>query len=64
MVVCQVDVLADAGGKVDDALADIIAGELSADYLYEDHTVGWVEEVHADELSRTAGASSNLGDGK
>ena len=54
--------LADAGGEVDDALADLVAGELSADDLDEGHAVGGVEEVHADELSRTAGAGCNLGD--
>jgi len=53
---------ADAGGEVDDAFADLVVGELSADDLDESHAVGWVEEVHSDELSRTRGAGGYFGD--
>ena len=55
---------ADRGGEVDDALANIVAGELATDYLDESHAVGGVEEVHTDELSGTAGASGDLSNGE
>ena len=54
--------LADLGGQVNDALGSFIAGELALDHLNERHAVGGVEEMAADELSGTAGASSDLGD--
>ena len=54
--------LADFGGKVDNAFAHLVASELSTDNLNQSHAVGGVEKVHANELGGTLGAGGNLGD--
>ena len=53
---------ADGRGQFNDALGDFIAGQLTFDDFNQCHTIGGIEEVHADELGGTAGAGSNLGD--
>ena len=55
---------ADGSGELYDALGHLVAGELTLDDFNQCHAVGGVEEVHADELCRTTGASGNLCDGE
>ena len=52
---------ADGRGQFNDALGDLVAGELSLDDFNKGHTVGGVKEVHADELGGTGRAGGDFG---